>query len=336
MVIPAALAATLLAIGLVIGYLILQHAAQAWLRPLLQWIFAPRQSFWGRVLSWPVREIGKGIKAVERFVMRILGDAYFLAAAGFGRWLHAYAYVLDGLLVGAEAFARDVAQAFNLVRTHVIPTLIDVALKPIRSDLNIAKALAQAATTTLTGISVEFANGLRSLPWGVPSGITNRVAAFFNAFEHIWDQVFKHVIPRLDLIQYTTLPRVAGRVDDIFDDLYHSGADSLPRIRTRLGQLEKRIGNIGTAEWWEAGILAGIAALAGVTIAVVRTSIGSLFCRNTRGVAKAICGMDELLVAELLAGTLAFGLLLDPALVIRTGQTVESAVEDGIRKMAGL
>jgi hypothetical protein len=335
-VIAAPVLIGLIALVLVVAYLALQKAADAWLKPLLQWIFAPRQSFWAKVLIWPVHEIGHGLKALQRYVLRVLGAAYFLAAAALGRFFHAYAYVLDELLVGAEAFARDVAKAFDYTRHVLIPTLIETALRPLRADVVLAKALATAATTTLTGISVEFAAGLRSLPWGVPQGIVARVAAFWNAFAHLWDQVFRHVVPRLDLIQYTTLPRIAGRLDDVWNDLYRTGRDSITGIRTRLRTLESAIGGVDTAAWWQAGVLAAIAALAGVTIAVVRTGIRSLFCRNTRGVAQKLCGMDEALIAGLLAGTLGFALLLDPKLVARTGQTIEGQIDHAIRTMAGL
>ena len=335
-VIPAALLAGLLAIGLVLAYLLLQHAAQAWLRPILQWIFAPRQAFWKRVLLWPVREIGHGLAAVERFVMRVLGDAYFAAASVVGRWLHAYAYVLDNLFVGLEALARDVRNAFAYTRNVMVPALIRAATRPMLDDINLAKSLAQAATTTLTGISIAFAEGLRSLPWGAPTGIINRVNAFWNAFEHIWDQVFKHVIPRLDLIQYTTLPRLGARVDDIFDDLYRDGIDSLPRIRTRLRNLEEKLRDIGTSEWWQTGVTGAIAALAGVSIAAVSIGLRALFCRNTQNVARKICAMDEALLAGLLAGSLTFALEIDPRLVVRVGQEMENGLEGILRDMANV
>lgn len=304
-----ALAAPLL-IGLAllatyIGYLILQRTMDAWLRPVLQWLFAPRQSFWKRVLLWPVAEIGKGLKAVMRYVGAVLGGAFYLAGAALARFFHGLGWTEDLLTLGMSRMFAAVYDGMVYLRNVAIPTLIGIQLAPVRDAANIAKALATAATTTLTGISTEFASGLRSLPWGAPQGIIPRVAAFWNAFEHIWDQVFKHVIPRLDLIQYTTLPRIGGRVDDIVDDLYRSGADSLPRIRTRLGNLEKRIGNIGTDAWWEAGILAGIAALAGVAVTAVSIGIRALFCRNTVKAARALCatspgnfdGLFDLLVA---------------------------------------
>ncbi len=317
-------------------YLAMQRAADAWLKPLLQWLFAPRQAFWKRVLLWPVHEIGRGLAAVYRYVVRILGGAYFLAAAGLGRWLHGYAAILQGLLSAAELFAAETLKALTYLKNVAVPAMIGTALRPVVQDISTLKAQATAAAAALTGISVEVAAGLRSLPWGVPLGLVPRVRAFFNAFEHLWDQVFAHIVPRLNLLQYTTIPRIAGRVEDIWDDIYRPGRDSLAGMRTRLRELERAIGNVGTETWFETGLLAALATIAGVTIAVARTGIRSLFCRNTRGVAQKLCGMDEALLAALLAGTLGFALLLDPKAVVRAGQAVEGTIEYGIRTMADL
>lgn len=329
---PLLLALALLATY--IGYLILQRTLDAWLRPVLQWLFAPRQSFWKRALLWPVREVGKGLKAVLSYVAAILGGAFYLAGAALARFLHAVGWTEDLLTLGMQRAFQAMVDGMIYLREVAVPKLIAAQVKPVADKANTAFALATAATTTLTGISTEFANGLRSLPWGAPIGIVPRITAFWNAFEHIWDQVFKHIVPRLDLIQYTTLPRVAGDVQDIFDDLYRSGANSLPRIRQRLGQLEGKIGDIGSTAWWEAGVLAVIAAIAGVTVAAARLGIQSLFCRNTQGLTRQVCAAPNTYIDEVLALVFAVEAIENLPTLVRIMQGVARETAEGLQQLA--
>lgn len=329
-----ALAAPLL-IGLAIlatyiGYLILQKTAEAWLRPLLQWLFAPRQSMWKRIITWPVHEIGKGLAAVFKYVLAILGGAFFLAGAQLARFFQAVAWTEDLFTL---AFQRAFEATYNglvYLREVGIPKLISAQVKPVADRANTAYALATAATTTLTGISTEFASGLRGLPWGTPSGIVARVAAFWNAFAHLWDQVFKHIVPRLDLIQYTTLPRVAGDVADIFDDLYKSGAGSLPRIRQRLGALEKTVAQIASDPLaWLAALLGSVAGLA-MLARVLELAAPDLFCRNTRTGTKALCAMRFADFDELFAFFVQVAIISNFETYVRLMQGATAVTAEGI------
>ena len=81
--------------------------------------------------------------------------------------------------------------------------------------------------------------------------------------------------------------------------------------------------------------LGSVAGIAGLT-ALFRRIAPNLFCRNTASVTQRICAMDEVLLAELLAGTLGFALLLDPKAVLRAGQGIEGAIDGAIRIMADL
>ncbi len=336
MALAAPLLLTLAVLVAAIFYFGLQQTADSWLKPLLQWLFAPRQSFWKRVLLWPVQEIGKGLVAVVRYVKRVLGGAFFLAASSLAGWFRAYAWVLDRLLVGAEAFAKETYKALVYLRNVAVPTLIETVVKPVRVDAALAKALAQGVATTLTAVSVALGDGLRFLPGAVPFGIVARFAYFANGLETLWDKVWKDLAPKLSQAITVTIPKLAGRITNIEDDLYKTGAESLPRIRTRLRALEGKFSDLLKGLSFRDAVLGLLAALAGVTVAVLTAALPSLFCRNTRGVAKRLCGMDEALVAGLLAGTLSFALLLDPKLVLKAGQEAEGALDGVFRTMAGL
>ena len=333
MVIAAPLLIGLALLVTILAYLALQKATDAWLKPLLQWLFAPRQSFWKRVLLWPVQEVGKGLVGVVHWVKVHLGAAFFLAGAQLAHFLKALAWVHELPDLAFERFAKTVLDAFTYIRNVAIPQLVDVAVRPVRQTANTAKAEADSALSTLTGISTEVASGLRSLPWGVPGGITNRFAAWWNAFEHIWDQVFQHVIPRLDLIQYTTLPRVAGDVADIFDDLYKTGRNSLPNIRRRLADLEKSLGGIFSDPIaWLEGLLIGTAGLAMLARVLAKVA-PELFCRNTTKAARALCAADPTAFDGLLELLIAGAIIANFTTYVRMLQGLTAETTTGIKDL---
>jgi hypothetical protein len=262
-----------------------------------------------------------------------LGAAFFLAGAKLAHWLAALAWLHELPDLAFERLAKTMLDAFTYVRNVAIPQLIDVVLRPVRAEAHLAKVEADSALATLTGISVEVASGLRSLPWGVPGGIVNRFTAFFNAFEHIWDQVFKHVIPRLDLIQYTTLPRVAGDVADIFDDLYRTGRNSLPNIRRRLATLEGDFAGIfsNPIAWLEA-LLAGTAGLAMLARVLAKVA-PELFCRNTTKAARALCAADATAFDGLLELLIAGAIIANFETYVRMLQGLTGATTAGIKDL---
>ena len=81
--------------------------------------------------------------------------------------------------------------------------------------------------------------------------------------------------------------------------------------------------------------LGSVAGIAGLT-ALMRRIAPNLFCRNTTNVTQRICAADPLALERLLAMTLGFAILLDPAAVLRAGQAVEETIDGVIREMAGV
>src|SRR3970282_2254013 len=138
-----------------------------------------------------------------------------------------------------------------------------------------------------------------------------RFAYFANGVETLWDKVWKDLAPKLSQAITVTIPKLAGRITNLENDLYKTGADSLPQIRTRLKVLEAKFAGLLKGLTFRDAVLGMLAALAGVTVAVLTATLPSLFCRNTRGVAKRLCAFDETMLANLLLGTLLFSLVLD-------------------------
>ncbi len=330
MAIPLLILLPLLVIITGIAYFALQGAVEAWLKPLLQWLFAPRQSFWKRVLLWPVKEIGKGLTAVVRYVKRVLGGAAFLAASAVAHFLMALAWVIELRILVAERFAKAVYNGFVYLRNVAIPTLIEAVVKPVRADAANAKALALGAASTLSDVSVEIAKGIAFLPGVTPLGLPLRVAAWLVGFRTLWDKVFKDLAPKLTKAITVTIPKLAGEVDDIFTDLYKTGVKSLPSLRTRLTDLEKALSPIlSNPLAWLAGLLGSLAGIAMLTTVLAKVA-PNLFCRNTKKAAEALCagsfsGFDDVLALLTQAAIIA-----NFETYVRIAQAATEATADGI------
>lgn len=78
------------------------------------------------------------------------------------------------------------------------------------------------------------------------------------------------------------------------------------------------------------------AALAATVVAIMRTAFPNLFCRNTTSVTQRLCQLDENLIADLLAGTLVFAVVLDPRIIAESGQALTGAMSDLWRATAQL
>lgn len=314
--------------------LILAQHHKQWLDPIFAWIFKDRHAWWAKVLLYPVHVVGTVWHAAVHFITSVISNAAAGGAGAAGRFFHGLEYLTDLSTLSAQRFAAETLLAFRYLRNQAIPKLIEVSVAPVRRDAALAKATAQATADVVTQGSVELANGLRSLPWGTPLGWPARVAALMNAFEHIWDQVFKHVIPRLDLIQYTTLPRVAGDVADIWDDLYRTGRNSLPRIRARLGNLEADVAGIlsNPLAWLEA-ILLSVAGIAMLTSVLAKVA-PNLFCDNTKNLTRQFCGLPLSYMDELLTFLFAAEAIANLPTLVRVMQGVTRETTEGLHELA--
>lgn len=107
-------------------------------------------------------------------------------------------------------------------------------------------------------------------------------------------------------------------------------------ILGRISALEERIANTILPRITALEEILAPAAFGALVVATMRRVAPNLFCRNVTSTTERICAIDETLFAELLAGTLLFSLILDPRVVVRTGQTIEGVIEGAYRTMADL
>lgn len=325
----------------------MQHSLGTWLTPLLDRLSHPQGSFLARVALKTAFLALSAVQGIVSWLAHIISHAVSGQAAKVGQYFHGLARVTDDAVVAAEAFANATARTFTYLRNTAIPTLINAQVAPVRTIANTAKAEADAISSTLTTVRLNLQGMLRGLPWGAPASIAGAFGAFFSAFSHLWNYVYGQVTTRLNSLYNVRVPALERRVTTVWDDLYTTGRDSLRGIRARLTTIEGTLG-ADFAEVWRklralltpagasAWLLGTLAALLGLTIAAVRVGLGALFCRNTQGVARKLCAMDELMIAELLAGTLTFAMLLDPKAVAKAGQEIAGAMDFVFNEMADL
>lgn len=488
---------TLAFVQVAVPALVMLVEALAWLLfghlivfPWIEEQMGGKQPWWKRAALKPVSFLQNRAK---RLVARLKADAatrFALASPQIARWLHRNAAILEQLSGVIVASNEATYKALSTLRHTTVPTLIANATRPILFRLGQVEALAAGLATTLTSVSTSFANGLRALPWGVPTGLPNRVDTFFVTYKRIWDKVWLELAPRTTELWTQIVPQLRQRIEDLERGVGGVGQGGLNAIRNRVTALENQAGNIilprlsnleaavqalsaevfgtvgtgllalvgrvtelerrldelvttGLAELeqriatieaeLEQGIAEGLerfgehileierqittvlpqriaalelavdtlvataleglevglidltgrivaleaqirdvilpgfdailgrvsaleerienvilpriraietilapAAFAALVLATMRQVAPNLFCRNTTSVTERICGLDEDMLAQLLAGTLGFALILNPELVARTGQEVEQTIEYAYRTMAGL
>jgi hypothetical protein len=202
------------------------------------------QPWWKRVALKPVQFIERRAK---RLVERLKSDAanrFALSSPSIARWLHRNALILEQLSGVVVASNEATFKAFNTLRRTTIPTLIAQALQPIKLRLGQAEALVRGVADTLTAVSVEFADGLRALPWGVPAGLPQRVSTFFVTYKRLWDKVWDELAPRVTALWTQIVPELRQRLDALEKGAGGGIGQALQALRNRVTALENQAGNI--------------------------------------------------------------------------------------------
>ncbi len=450
----------------------------------------PRYHYFTRLGNWTKRKLRDSIIAARKKLVSALSNAIARRSPGAVLALHQAAELVNRTAGTFADESRQTYQALYALRHVTVPNLIAGALRDPLRRIGVVEAQAQAALTTLTGVSTAFADGLRALPWGVPLGLQSRVETFFTTYKRLWDKVWLELAPRVTELWTQIVPELRARIEALERAGGGGAAGGLAAIRNRVTALENQAGNIilprianleaavqalsdevfggvgtgllalaarvqaledrlddfiattltalearvlaieteleqGIAEGLDrfgehilelerqvttvlpqriaalelavdtlvatalGGLEVGLidlagrvvsletqirdvilpgfdailgrvqaleeriesvilpriqaiedllapAAFAALVLATMRQVAPNLFCRNTTSVTQRICGLDETLLAQLLAGTLLFALVLDPKLVARTGAEVENVIDGAFRTMADL
>jgi len=323
-----------LVIVLVIEAVVWLFFGQLVVMPWLEEQFGGKQPWWKRAALWPARVIRT---KVSRLLGRIKADfsQHFLRnSPHFARWLHRQALVLEQLSGVIVASNQATHMALGKLRHDVIPTLIERALAPVRVTLNYVRERVDALEDRNRQVSNAIASTLRALPWGVGGDYVPNFGQWLNSYRHLWTQVFGFIQPQLNQIRVEYLPEIWRRLDDLERGAGGGIGGALQGLRNRVTALETQVGSIILPRLKALEDVLAPAAFAALVLATMTRIAPNLFCRNTTDVTKKLCATDPNLIAQLLAGSLAFALVLDPRLMARLGQEFTGALDDVIRRTA--
>lgn len=290
--------------------------------PWLDEQFAGKRPWWKKALMWPADVIKGKVRRLMHRIKAEMSHRFLSAAPGVARWLHNHALILEQLSGVIVASNEAALETFSYLRHTTIPTLIERAVAPLRSQLTKHTTRLDALEDLNRQVSTVIGTGLRTLPWGVPGNYVGNFKAWWNSYSQLWDYTYNTVRPRLNELWNNRIVNLRSRLERLETQVTLIREEALPAIRQRLGRIEDSISDILTnPSLWVLTML-GLSLVPAMGPGALRAAIGNLTCRNTQTIARNVCQMDERLLSELLAGTLLFAIALDPREIARAGQLV--------------
>lgn len=297
-------------------------------RPWMAEQFEGKSPWWKKLTGLALKWVSRKIKAVELRLTSELGGHFAQMSPGVSRWLHNHAKAFEQLSGVIVASNQATYNALSTLRRTTVPGLIARAIAPINATLTRHTNRLDALEDLNRRVSVVIGNGLRGLPWGVPGSYVNNFQAWWNTYAHLWQQFFGVVQPRVTQLWNERVVNLRNIIQSLQHTVEQIQTVGLPAIRARITELERGVATIlDDPSTWVITML-GLALVPQLSPASIRAALGSLFCRNTQTVARNICQMDEAMLAQLLAGTLLFALVLDPRVIARIGQEITEGMTD--------
>lgn len=204
----------------------------------------------------------------------------------------AYAVQHPGQVLGD--LAESTLSAFQTLRRVTIPALISVALGPIGIAAYFARDRIADLVRELADLRVH------------PIKLVHDLEARLKALEH-----------RIARLATRTIP--------------HAVATAIAVPGAAVGRLDREVGQL--RDWIRAHGKAVAAVSVGAVAAAVlgRLGLGWTRCSKVTRFGKRVCGMDESMLEDLLAGTLLIGGTLSLAEVARDMQSITPEVMDAVR-----
>lgn len=204
----------------------------------------------------------------------------------------AYAVQHPGQVLGDVA--EQTLAAFQTLRRHTIPTLLTVALGPIAG-------LAYSARDRIAGIAKDVATLAAH-----PLRLLHQLAARLEALTSRVDRVVTHTITQV-VTKAVAVPGAA-----------------VGRLELEVGALRKWVRD-------HAGTVVGVTAGTVAAVALGRLGLGWTKCAKVTRLGKRLCGMDENLLEDVLAGTLAITGTVSLVELARDMQAITPEVTDAVR-----
>jgi hypothetical protein len=234
------LAPAAVALAGAVACLILLYIVDMWFR---SWAFDEGHDdpgLFARVFKWGLGRVRSYVRKLEKRVVARLSNAVAARSPLVVRGLNNATELVDRLGTTFTDLPAQTHRALYTLRHVTMPDYVTGRLEPVFAQLNSVRALAQASVNTLTDVSIEIANGLRALPWGVPAGLPNRVATLMETYNRLWDHVWDRITPRVNTLWDELVPQLRRDVDSLL-----RGAAG--NIGTRLQALTLRVEAIEAA-----------------------------------------------------------------------------------------
>lgn len=313
-----------LAVASAIVCLVLMNTASVWLRPIIKALTANHHNFWVKVLTAPLKLVGKGVLQVQHTVTASLSHFVGASLKPLTGWLNAMATVERETVLHISGLAKATYDAFNILRHTVIPGLIRAAVNPVNVIATRADKLSKATDAQIDAITANFGRALSTAGFGAWATLNNQLVGFARAMDNLHEQVWRNVVPDLTALKNEVFNKIGTRLAIIEEGLNFTIPGQIGNLRARLGAIESALASLGDVVIdvpGDIGIpnldafkqqladalaklkeLSDPAALALAAVAAVTAFAPQLFCRNTLKTAEKLCGANDDLLENLLLG----------------------------------
>lgn len=324
----------LVAVMATIVCMVLMQTASTWLRPIIKALTANHHNFFVKVLTAPVRLVAKGVLQIQHTVTASLSHYVGATLKPVTAWLNGLSVIVGETSLHISGLAKATYDALNILRHTTIPRLIKLAVDPVRVIAVRADKLSAATDRQIDAITADLGNLLGTAGIGVWSTLHNQLIGWAKAYDNLHDEVWRNLVPDIAALKAEVFQTIRAQIGAIAHDVGVVIPGQLFDLRARVKAVEDWIAGRFDIDLTALNALVAPIALAGSFALAVEAVAPFLFCKNTRGVASKLCGLDESLLAELLAGTLAFAVLMYPEEVAAIGETTLDALNPLIREIA--
>lgn len=205
---------------------------------------------------------------------------------------------------GLDTIIRRVETLEERVQRVIEPQL-ETVLQSVDTLFGMVTGQVTDTLTTLFQRVATLETQLEQLAGTAVATLAERVAA-------LETQLRDDLVPRIRQLE--------TKVELLLEQAFGELTADLSALVRRIDQLETQLETVVLPRITALEALLAPAAFAAAVAVAMRTIAPNLFCRNVTTITQRACATDENFLAELLAGTLLWALVLDPRVIARAGQ----------------
>jgi len=314
--------------------LIVALAYILWVQPLLDWLTRSTGGFFRRLVFWPVKKAGQAVRRFARAHIAALLNAYLARSGPLVRLLENLTELAQRLAGTLGDNAEATYKALVTLRKVTIPTLVEAAVKPVRVLAQQADARLDVVEGKLVAVEGNIRAMLATLPWGAPSGLAGAFTGWLNSYRQLWEQFFDVAKPQLAKLTTVDVPLLWKEALAISSYVYGKLEPRVQELELGFASFKAFLAGLPAKTQEQLDGLIAPAAFAAAVAAALAKFAPNLFCKNVTATTQRICGQDEAMWAQLLAGTLLFALVLDPRALAKVAAGVTGTLAGVIRETA--